>query len=488
MDDISNKSLQTTFWALIEKIGLTGVQFFISIILARLLSPQDYGIVALLMVFITIGQVFVDSGFSNALIRKDSCGEKDYSTAFFFNVAVAIIVYFILFFFAPLIASFYNSDILTPVLRVYGLSLLFNSLSIVHVSLLTRSLDFKTMAKCRIISSITSGLIAVLLAYYGFGVWALVFQTIITSLVFLFLMLLSTKWRPKLFFDKFSFDYLWGFGSKMLLSGLISSVYSNMYSLVIGRFYSKSDLGYFDRGQSLATIVPGLIKDSFGKSTYPLLSKAQTNRGMLLNLYRKYTKTISLISFPLVVMAVFLARPIILLLLSDKWEGAIFYMQVFSAASIVGPIGIINLNLIMALGRSDIMLKADIIKKSIGIAVIFALVRFSVQTLAIGSLLLEVFIYSINLYYVNKIMKFSYFRQIRDVISYVCASFLMGGSIYAISLVFNSYITQILVGIIVGFTIYLVALYFIFKDETLRKLLIIAWTGVQTRLLKNKRI
>lgn len=466
----NNKSVQTTFWAFAEKIGYTGVQFVISVILARLLSPDDYGVVALLLVFITLGQVFVDSGFGNGLIRKEKCSNDDYSTAFYFNLLVSLLIYSILYIAAPFISEFYNLPILVPVIRVYGVCLIINSLTIVQNSVLTRSLNFKAMALYRIVSGTLSGIIAIILAYFDFGVWSLVSQTLLMSFIYLLLANYETRWVPSFIFNKDSFRYLWGFGSKMLLSGLISSLYSNMYSLVIGKVYSKGDLGYFNRGHSLGTLLPGLLQTSFGKSTFPLLAQNQNDMEKLKELYRSYTRVVALISFPIVIIIALLAHPLILFLLSEKWNGAVFYMQVFSISSILLPVGIINMNLLMALGRSDMMLKADIIKKTIGISVILLLASYGVKILALGSMGMDIFIYVVNLYFVKKVMNFSYFSQIKDMGPYLIASIVMGLGVYLFVSIIPVLLCKLVLGFVIGIAIYILILKLVLKDQYVSKL------------------
>lgn len=455
MGSVGDKTATATFWTVIEKVGNVGVLFVVSMILARLLTPHDYGVIAILLVFISIGQVFVDSGFGKALIRKLDCSNLDYSTAFFFNLSVAVLSYILLFLAAPYIACFYNLDILTSVLRVYGFALILNALTIVHIAIITQQLAFRSMAKCRILSNTISGGIAILLAYKGFGVWALVAQTLLDSFFFMLFLMVSTQWRPSFNISRVSFSYLWQFGSKMLLSGLISSVYSNLYPLIIGKIYSKDDLGYYNRGWSLSSLIPGVISSSFGKSTYPILCQYQNNHDALLALFRKYTQLISFLTFPIIVLTAVLAKPLILLVLTDKWEGAIFYIQVFSLAALTGPIGVVNLNLLMALGRSDYMLKADVIKKTVGILVIIIIVPFGIKTIAIGSAAIEIYIYVVNAYFAKKAIGVPYLIQIKDFMPYLLASLFMGGMVYMIILMIESLILQLFIGSIMGGLTYL---------------------------------
>lgn len=455
MSSVAKQTLSTTFWATIEKIGMLGIQFIIGMVLARLLSPSDYGIIALLMVFITIAQVFIDSGFGNALIRKQDCTNDDYSTAFYFNIVVGIVSYFVLFVTAPMIAEFYNMNLLTPVLRVYGLSLVFNSMTIVQNAILTQRLAFKLMTKCSLVSSLSSGIIALVMAYYGWGVWSLVFQTISSALLSFMLLSFATKWKPNICFSKGSFEYLWSFGSKALISSLISSLYGNIYSLVIGKFYTSADLGYFNRGQNTASLAPNIVSGVFSKSTLPLLSKAQNNRNDLILLYRKFTQLVAFVSFPLVFIIFALAKPFILYVLTEKWSEAVPYVQIFSISALTGAVGMINLNLLIALGRTDLTLKANVIKKTIGFMVVAALITASPIVLAIGCVLIDIMCYLVNLYYAKQVINLNYQTQLQDLLPYLLSSVVTCIITFITIYFIPSYLLQLVIGACISVIAYI---------------------------------
>lgn len=475
MSNLTNEAASTSMWALMEKIGLMGIQFIISMVLARLLSPDDYGVIAMLLIFISIAQNFIDSGFGSALVRKQNCTEADYSTAFIFNVFVGIICYLLLFLSAPLVSDFYHLDLLTPVLRWYGLVLIINSLFIVQNAILTQRLAFKVKAKSSIISNATSGLFALFLAYYGFGVWALVAQTLISAITNLVILTSYAKWKPVLMFSVESFRYLWNFGSKLLASALISTLYGNMYSIIIGKFYTKADLGFYNRGSQTSRLLPDIVSDMFGKSSFPLLSKVQNDRDALINTFRRFTQISAFLSFPLIFLMVVIAKPFILFLLTDKWIESVPYIWIFSIAILTTPIGRINLNLILALGRSDLMLKADIIKKSVGISTICLLLYLGVfkspQGLAIVSMILELFIYSVNLYYAKEVLKISYMVQIKDFMPYLLASFVMAIVTYFAICYIESNLLQLIIGPIVAFAVYYLLTYYIIKTPFYKQIM-----------------
>lgn len=446
MANLSQQTATTTFWATLEKFGVLFIQFVVSIILARLLSPSDYGVIAIIMVFINIAQQFVECGFGNALIRKLDCSQNDYSTAFWFNVAISVIFYVALSLAAPIIARFYNMDVLKPVLRVLGLGLIVNAFSMIQNVLLTKQLAFKDMAKCNIMSAMFSGGLGLICAYKGLEVWALVIQMITNGFLMMTFMSMCTKWRPTLIWSKDSFKYLWNFGSKLLASGILSSLYSNLYSLLIGKYYDKNTLGLFNRGQSTSLLVPNILSSVFSKSTLPLLSNAQNDEQSLYDTYRKFTKLVSFVSFPLIFLTIALAEPFVMVVLTEKWIGSIIYLQIFAASALTATVGMVNLNLIIALGRSDIMLKADIYKKILGIIVIIVLVHFGTIVLAIGSTILNIVFYLLNMYYARQLIDISFKTQLRDMLPTFCASSAMA----AFVMMLNSYISNSLVELIVG--------------------------------------
>ena len=444
------KDTLTTYWAIIEKIGFSGVQFIIGIILARLLSPSDYGVIALLLFFITIGQQFIDCGFGNALIRKDCCNSKEFNTAFYFNVIVGLVCYIVLYIVSPLISKFYDTPELCSILRVYGLSLIINSLSIVHVVILTRNLEFKEMATCRIISSIIAGCIAIVYAYLRPGPWALVLQTLSSAIIYVFFIQKSTKWYPKNEFDIVSLKYMWSFGSRLLISGLLSTLYSNIYTLIIGKVYTKEDLGNFNRGNSLAVFLPSVIESGFNKSSLPLLSQYQNDSDYLVYFYKKQVRLIAYLSFPVSLFMYSLSEPFVQFFLTEKWINAVFYIKLFSIASLVGPIGIININLLLAIGRSDEVLKADIIKKAIGIMAVALSINSGVKVLALVSVIVNIFIYFINLYFVKRNINIKITDQLNDIIPLLLVATISCIVCYVVFIIVKQPLIQLIVGAILG--------------------------------------
>lgn len=455
-ESIADKTARTAFWGVVERVLYSGSQFVVTIILARLLTPDDYGIIAILTVFLAISQRIVECGFSNALIRKEKCTQADYSTAFFFNIAIGFCVYFILFIISSYVADFYTVPILANILRVYGLIIIIDSLRIVQYSILNRELQFKKLATISTIAVVLSGILGIIAAYLGFGAWALVLQALSNALIYVIVLTYESSWLPLITFSKESLAYLWKFGSKMLLTGIISSLYSNIYSLVIGKIYDRRTLGFFNRGQQLALFYPNLVQSVFTKNSLPILSQVQDNNSFV-NVYRNFIVLVSFVTFPIAFLFFVLAKPIVILLLTEKWMGAIIYIQIFAITSFLIPANFINLNVFQAKGRSDITLKAELIKKTMGFILVFLLLPFGPVVMAMGCCVMDLLSYMVNLYYAKKILKTSMLQQLMDILPCFLSSFTMAVLTYCLLYMLNfAPIIQIIVCVIFGLSVYLI--------------------------------
>lgn len=461
-ESVAQKTVRTSFWAAIEKILTMGVQFVVSLVLARLLSPSDYGIIAMLNVFIQIAGDFISCGFENALIRKQNCTSKDYNTAFIFNAVVGILAYIILFISAPFISDFYEMEILCPVLRICSISLLLNAFTRVPYSILTKNLEAKKQAAITTYASFISALIGISAAYAGCGVWSLVYQQLASNIIMLVMFYIKTKWCPKLEYSKESMKYLWNFGSKMLATGIISSIYRNIYSIVIGKYYHSTSLGYFNRGQQTATLFPNIIESVLLKSSLPILAQLQDNNDRLIRVYREMIRLTCFITFPLVCLIGVLAEPFVDFILTEKWSACVIYIQIFAITSLLSPANSVNLNLLQVYGRSDYTLKAEIIKKSIGLIAVFVMLPFGVIWLSIISSTMGVFAYVVNLYYAKKLSGLKYFEQIKDMLPFAISSLIMYVVIFFLKDLINSSILQLLFGGILGLLIYIFITKYIF--------------------------
>lgn len=446
MGGLKEQTLSGVKWNAIGRFSTQGISFVISILLARILSPSDYGVVGMIGIFMAIAQTFIDSGFGSALIRKKDCSDEDYSTAFYFNVVVGLVCYLILFLAAPLIANFFDTPILKDIVRVLSINLFINSLSIVQSAKLTAAVDFKSQAKVSLVATIVSGCIGLAMAYSGFGVWSLVYQSVSLSIVRTILFWLVTKWRPTRVFSKQSFKYLFGFGSKILSASLLHTIYSNLTTILIGKFYTSKDLGYYSRGESLATLPSSNITSILQSVTYPILSKIQDDDERLIQVYRKYIRMTSMIIFFGMCLLAALAKPFILTLLTDKWSNSVIYLQVFCFALMFDHLCQLNLNILYVKGRSDLVLRLEIIKKTISISMIVAAIPFGVLGICISRALYNQIAVIINTYYTGKLFGLGYFAQVKDFIKYLLFSFISVSPAFILSKVSLPPILILIVG------------------------------------------
>ena len=418
MGTIKESTIQGVKWSAVERFSVQGIIFLVGLIMARLLTPSDFGIVGMLSIFLAVSQTFIDSGFSNALIRKIDRTDLDCSTAFYFNVVIGAVCYAILFGVAPIIASFYNMPILKDVTRVLAITLFLNSLTVVQVALLTVKVNFRTQAKVNLCSSLVSGGMGIFLAYTGWGVWALVYQQICRSAINVLLFWVAAKWRPMFKYSWDSFYELFSYGSKLLLSGLLHTFYLNVTNLVIGKFYSSKDLGFYDRGQQLGKIPMETTVNIFQRVTFPILATIQNDNEHLISAYRKYIKVSSILIFFCIFLLAALAKPIIVILLTEKWNESIIYLQLYCLAHMLNHITRINLNLLQVKGRSDLYLRLEIIKKTISLIILLIAAPFGIITICCSQIVYSWIAVYLNTYYTDKLFGFSLWMQIKDFSKY----------------------------------------------------------------------
>lgn len=424
MTSIKQETITSVKWTSLEKFALQGMQFFIGLIMARLLTPSAYGTVAMLSIFMAVSGTFVDSGFSNALTRKLDRTEVDFSTIFYFNVFVACFFYIILFLIAPWVATFFNSPILCDILRIQAISLIINSFIQIQITKLVIELNFKALAIRAVLSAFISGIVGILLAFYGFGVWALVFQSLISAIVNALFIIIYCHWKPLLVFSKKSFLELGSYGSKLLASSLLHTIYTQLTTIIIGKFFSSNDLGYYNRGTQFAALPMTTFNSIIGRVTFPILVKLQNDDNRLIEVYRKYICIASLVIFFGCTMIAALAKPIIIILLTKKWAESIIYLQIYAFAIMFTHINDINLKLLQVKGRSDLFLKLEIIKKTISIAMLFAAIPFGIIGICVSKLIYCQIAIIINTYNTGKLFGLGYIKQVKDFSIYLIFSIL----------------------------------------------------------------
>lgn len=459
MTSVKEDTIKSVKWSAIEKFSLQAMQFVLGLIMARLLLPSDYGTVGMLAIFIAVSQTFVDSGFGSALVRKLDRTETDFSTVFYFNLIVAILLYGMLFLCAPYVAGFFGTPILCPILRVQATTLIFGALMGIHNAKLTINLDFKAIAQRTVLSSLISGVVGIVCAYCGMGVWALVVQSVLGQVINMFFVWLYLHWRPRVVFSKQSFKELGSFGSKLLASSLLHTIYANLTTLIIGKFFSAKDLGYYNRGTQFAQLPVSTMNGVIGKVMYPILVKLQNDDSHLVSVYRKYICVMSIPIFFGCVLLVSVAKPLIVLLLTDRWLESVIYLQVFAFAIMFDHIASINLELLKVKGRSDLFLRLEVIKKIISIIILIASIPFGVIGICISKIIYSQIAIFINTYYTGKLFNLGYTTQLKDFSSYLFKSVIAcvpGFLVCTFTSIPN--IVSLTIGLISGCVIYIILL------------------------------
>lgn len=451
-----NKAIKGVLWSAIERFSVQGIQFILSIIIARLVMPSEYGLIAMLTIFLAIAQCFIDSGFGNALIQKQDRTETDYATVFYFNIIVALALYFILYISAPYIALFYKEPQLNTITKWVGFNIVLMSFSIVQRAKLTINLDFKTQAQASLSAVIISGAIAVYLAYHKYGVWALVSQSIINNFLNTLFLAIRTRWIPELVFSKQSFKKLFSFGSKLMISGLLHTIYLNLYSLVIGRFYSASNVGFYNRSYTIAQYPSSNIVSVISRAIYPIQCAEQDDTEKLSNSFHKYLRMECYIIFPLMIGLAALSEPLIHILLTEKWLPAAPLLAILSIAYMWYPVMVLNNQILNVKGRSDYFLQAEIIKKIIAFAILFITLPFGMKILCLGVILYNIIDMAIIIFYAKKVIKTSYFKQVKELFPIFILSATMGILVYFITLIFNNNnFLALIIGFLIGVIYYL---------------------------------
>jgi len=423
---LSERSLSAILWLFLDKLGGSSVNFIVTILLARLLSPEDFGLVAMVMVFFEFSAVFVESGFSTALIREKTISDLDKSTTFIFNFVAAILLYLALFAAAPSIAAFFNQDILVWIVRIMGLNLIFNAFSIIQRTMLIQQVHFKTQTKIRFLTVSISGICAILLAYHGFGVWALVIRFGLNDLLDSILLSLMNRWRPRAQFSLASFKRLFGFGSNILAAAILDKFYTHIYKLLIGKFFAAATLGFYMQANNFTNMVINTLFRTIQNVTYPVLAQLQDEQEKLKEGYRKILKLSSFIIIPAMVILGVLAEPVIVALVGEKWLASVPMLQLLCLSGLTYHFSSINLNMLLVLGRSDLSLRLEVVKKvNITIAIVVG-IQFGIYGLIIGEVITAYVNLFINAFYSNKFLKYAIGEQIRDVLPTIGFSLLTG--------------------------------------------------------------
>lgn len=453
--DLKKKAIRGIKWTFVEVIGLRGVQFVVGIVLARLLMPEQFGLIGMLMIFMALAQVFLDSGFGAALIQKQDITQKDICSIFYFNILVGIVATVCLCGIAPLVANFYNQPILKSLLRLMSVVLVINSFGLVQNVLLRKSLDFKTQTQVSLAASLLSGIIGVAMAYRGFGVWSLVAQQLSAAVIRTSLLWVFTSWRPIWVFSLQSLQSMFGFGSKVLCASLLNTIFDNIYYLVIGKMFSPTALGYYTRADNLQQLPSNTLAAMVSRVTFPVFSMIPDDLDRIKRGMTKALTLLSLVNFPLMIGLAVVARPLVIVLLTDKWQPCVSYLQLLCMVGLIFPLHLINLNILQAMGRSDMFLRLEVIKKIMVALAIIITWHFGIMAMITGQVAVSFAGYYLTMYYNKKLLRYSIWGQIKDLFPYLINAMLMGLVIYMMNYIqFQNILVSLLIEVFVGFVVY----------------------------------
>ena len=468
--DLSKQVASGLFWKFGERIIAQGVSFVISIVLARILLPEEYGLISLVLIFINIANVFVTNGLGEGLIQKQDATETDFSTMFFCGFGFSAVIYLFLFISAPAIASFYNNPDLTNVLRVLSLQVPLSSVKTIQHAYVSKHMMFKKFFFSTLGGTIISGVIGIIMAYNGFGVWSLVEQYLVNSLIDMTVLFITVNWRPKFVFSRESAKSLLSYSWKLLVAGLINTIYAEARNLVIGRVYTESDLAYNTKGNQFPTLIVTNIVASISSVLFPAMAKVNDDMDAVKAVTRRSMKVTSFVIFPMMIGLMAIAEPLVRVLLTDKWLGCVPFLRIACVYWMFQPLLSANAQAINAVGRSDLSLKKEIAKKTIGFGLILATMRISVYVLAISNAIFAMISSIIDIYYTRKVLKYGYRDQFKDVFPALLIALVMGVTVFFLSYIKISPLLQMILQVILGGSIY-VGLSYLFKIDSLQYVL-----------------
>lgn len=464
-DSLKDKTRQGLYWKTFEQVSLYAMQFVVGIVMARLLSPSDYGITALPAVFMTIAQVFIDGSFGMALIRKTEVTEADLATSFYYSIGVGCVCYAAIFVGAPYIADFYSVPVLTPLIRATALSFVWNPLLTPQSVILNRRLDFKTPARISIVNKVLGAIAGISVAYMGYGVWALVVATLTASFMGVLQTWLAVRWFPKTRFSVTSFRYLWNFGNKLMAVQLLQAVYANIAPVIIGKAGGTVDLGNLNRARSFVQIPSGYMTSLVSNVAFPVLSKIKDNHNALAANYRRMIKLTMFISCPVMMLLCALAHPLVTFLVTAKWEPSVILLQILCGAHMLLPMQVLNINLLQVSGRTDLTLRIEIVKKVVYFIAIVIAVQYGILVFCLTDLGLNIFALIVNTYYTGKLIRLGLFRQLMDISHSLILALVTAAFVWGTTDVIASDFWSLVIGGALGLSMYFVGAWlFKFKE------------------------
>ena len=452
---LKDKTVKGTFWSAADAFLGQSVTFIVGIVLARLLSPEEYGLIGIVTIFTTVMLGIVDSGFSNSLIRKQKVSEDDYNTLFVFNLGISVLMYGLLFVSSPLIARFFDRPILVSLLRVMGILLILQSLSIVQMTSLSRRLDFKTKTKASVLSALTSGSVGICMAFFGFGVWSLVGQQLTRQFIYSGCLWLFNRWWPKWKFSAESFRYMWGFGWKLLVSGLLNNLWGELKKVVVSKFYSPATLGQYSKAGEYAKLFSSNFTSIIQRVTYPALAKVQDDKKKMISAYRHVIKTTMFVTAICMFSVGAISEPLIYCLIGPKWHVASTFLPIICIYRSIYPLQAINLNMLQVQGRTDRFLYLEIVKKIILLGPLFVGAFVGIYLMLLCSVFTSIIFFFLNSYYSGKDLGYTSWMQLKDIAPSYIVAFTVAISVFFIKFLPLNYWLILPIQIIIGVSVFL---------------------------------
>lgn len=460
-------------WTFAQQFGNQLIGFVVSVILARLLLPEEFGLIGMIAVFVAIGNTLLHGGLTKSLIRGEDLNNEDYSTVFYFNLVASLLVYVIIYFLAPLIADFYEQSILIEILRIYCLSFIISAFSAVQLARLTKSMDFKTQTMIAVPSAIIGGIVGVTMALLGFGIWSLVWSSIISASVNSIQLWIYSKWTPELNFNYKKFKIHLNYGYKLTLSELLDRIFNNIFLIVIGKYFSPAQVGFYTRAETMKQLPVSNLSNALNKVTFPLFVSIQNDEVRLRSVYKKLMQMVVFVITPVLIILAVLAEPTFRLLFTEKWLPAVPYFQILCITGILYPLHSYNLTILNVKGRSDLFLKLEVFKKILIIITLLVTIPLGIIAMLYGQVVISIIAFFINAHYTGKFINYTALQQLKDVFPIVLLSLVMGLFIYLLDyygLGNNLDILRIMVGGVVGLSIYIFAAYR-FKFDSFQELI-----------------
>lgn len=471
---LKKQALSGVFWSSMQLFGNQFISFGVSMVLARLLLPSEFGLIAMLGIFIGLGNALINSGLTQSLIRTESLDDEDYSTVFFFNLGGSIIIYGVIYSVAPFIANFYNQELLTSIVRVYCIAFIINAFSAIQITRLTKMMDFKTQMKVSIPSLIIGSSAGIIMAYNDYGVWSLVWSSIIQTIVGTLQLWFWSKWRPSLVFNLTKFKYHFNYGVKLMLSGILDLIFTHAYTIIIGKFFAPAQVGFYNRAQTLQMLPVKTFSSIVTKVSFPLFSSIQNDDVRLKSIYKRIMQMVIFIVTPTLILMAVMGEPLFRLLFTEKWLPSVPYFQILCVTGILYPIHSYNLQILNVKGRSDLFLKLEVLKKIMVVLVIVVSFQYGIDGLLYGSVFTSVVAFFINTHYSGKFLNYPAWEQTKDLLPIICLGILTGAMVYfldrnCIIAIHNDFF-RLLLSSSFGAALYIVSAY-IFKMSSLIELI-----------------